>query len=698
MPYNVNFTDKTNTAIPVYDNVTDESTSLKFPGRNVTGYGQVIAENFLHLLENFASPADANGNGPANPIEGQLWYNTTVGTLEIFDGIGWKAAGNIQKSATAPSISEDKVGEIWVDTVKQQLYVWSGKTWVLVGPQFSSENGLRTGVVVESISDTDNTTRNVIKLLSEEVPIAIISRDSFVPKISITGFDQIKTGININTSPVGNALSTAKLYGTAQSAESLIVAETTVQAAKFLRSDIINTTEYSFNVRNNQGITLGIDGTFRLTNTLTSASIYNATPGSSIDLQVNSDGNPSTTLRVIGNKVGINLLAPQVELDVQGSVGVTNSIRITGSDASTSFTNGSFTTKGGAAITKNLFVGTQLEVGGTTTLHAVLPKSTSTHDIGSSTLKWGTVYADSINAGTLKGVLDGDVAGNARTSTNLRFKTSFQLIGDVQSNTVLFDGSYEGLTKTFTTKLTADIISGQDEPFPNVSKEDDQVLVYRGTVGLLKQTRDVFVGDLGVPIGAIMPFAGTNLPDGYLLCDGSEQEKAKYKALYDVIGDVHGVPSKGAGTFVLPDLRGRFALGLDNMDNGTQVPNISGYGGYTDSGGGTANRIPGTSGKTLGGSAGAATNSLNVNNLPQHRHNLEPLDHPGVQYSVVRLDSAPVAGTSPGAGPGPTAAGQAQYLNTTGGIDTTATLGTEFSILNPYLSINYIIRSGMPAF
>jgi microcystin-dependent protein len=693
MTYNVNFTDKTNTAIPVYDNVTDESTSLKFPGRNVTGYGQVIAENFLHLLENFASVDE-----PTNPIEGQLWYNTAVGTLEIYDGIGWKAAGNIQKSATAPTISEDKVGEIWVDTVKQQLYVWSGKTWVLVGPQFSTENGLRTGVIVDSISDTDNNTRNVIKLLSDEVPIAIISKDTFVPKISITGFDQIRTGININTSPVGNAVALSKLYGTAQSAESLIVADKAVQAAKFLRSDIINTTEYSFNVRNNQGITLGIDGTFRLTNTLTAASIYNATPGSSIDLQVNADGTPSTTLRVIGNKVGINLLAPQVELDVQGSVGVTNNIRITGSDASTSFTNGSFTTKGGAAITKNLLVGTTFEVGGKTTAHEILPKASSTYDIGSSTLKWGTVYAESINAGTLKGVLDGDVAGNARTSTNLRFKTSFQLIGDVQSNAVQFDGSYEGLTKVFTTKLTSDIISGQDEPFPNISDEKDQVLVYRDTVGLLRQTRDVFVGDLGMPIGAILPFAGANLPDGYLLCDGSEQEKAKYKALYDVIGDVHGVPTKGAGTFVLPDLRGRFALGLDNMDNGTQVPNITGYGGYTDAGGGTVNRIPGTSGKTLGGHAGAATNSLNVNNLPQHQHNLQPLDHPGVQYSVVKLDPVPVAGTSPGSGPGPTAAGQAQYLNTTGGIDTTATLGAEFSILNPYLSLNYIIRAGMPAF
>lgn len=141
MPYSVNYTDKTNTAIPVYDNTSDTSTSLTFPGRNVTGYGQIIAENFLHLLENFASSVK-----PTNPVEGQLWYDTSTGTLMLNDGTGdagWKAAGNIQKAPSAPSISEDKVGEIWVDTVKQQLYVWSGKTWVLVGPQFSTESGLR---------------------------------------------------------------------------------------------------------------------------------------------------------------------------------------------------------------------------------------------------------------------------------------------------------------------------------------------------------------------------------------------------------------------------------------------------------------------------------------------------------------------------------------------------------------------------
>ena len=69
MPYIVNFTDSENkTPITVFDNTSSQDTSLTFPGRNVTGYGQIIAENFLSVLENFAS-----ANAPVNPVEGQLW-------------------------------------------------------------------------------------------------------------------------------------------------------------------------------------------------------------------------------------------------------------------------------------------------------------------------------------------------------------------------------------------------------------------------------------------------------------------------------------------------------------------------------------------------------------------------------------------------------------------------------------------------
>ena len=107
MPYIVNFTDKENkTPITVFDNTSSTDTSLTFPGRNVTGYGQIIAENFLALLENFSSADE-----PINPIEGQLWYNSTDGVLLIWDNTSWKAASGIQKGVSEPSVAVSKVGE-----------------------------------------------------------------------------------------------------------------------------------------------------------------------------------------------------------------------------------------------------------------------------------------------------------------------------------------------------------------------------------------------------------------------------------------------------------------------------------------------------------------------------------------------------------------------------------------------------------
>ena len=67
--------------------------------------------NFLHLLENFACPeqpnflptspdftkiSDKDSQGRkllSNPIEGQLWFNTTQETLFVFDGADWLALG-----------------------------------------------------------------------------------------------------------------------------------------------------------------------------------------------------------------------------------------------------------------------------------------------------------------------------------------------------------------------------------------------------------------------------------------------------------------------------------------------------------------------------------------------------------------------------------------------------------------------------
>lgn len=67
--------------ITIEDGSSDTAnSSLFFPGKNYTGYGQGVDQNFLSLLENFAS---SNSSGPADAIPGQLWYNPGENTLSI---------------------------------------------------------------------------------------------------------------------------------------------------------------------------------------------------------------------------------------------------------------------------------------------------------------------------------------------------------------------------------------------------------------------------------------------------------------------------------------------------------------------------------------------------------------------------------------------------------------------------------------
>jgi microcystin-dependent protein len=690
MPYIVNFTDRENKVpITVYDNTSSTDTSLVFPGRNITGYGQIIAENFLALLENFS-----RSDPPINPTEGQLWYDSANGVLMIWDNTSWKAASNIQKGPVEPGVEASRIGELWVDTTNQQLYVFSGTRWILVGPNFST--GLRSGPLVEQIDDSDSVSRVILSFYVEDVPVFIISRDSFTPKITIPGFPSIKTGLNITESEIDEAAAplVTKLYSTSTAADALNVNDVEIPAGRFLRSDVINTTEFGINIRNNSGITVGIDGNFTVSTSATAAKIYNSSEGSSIDLQINRTGIPETILRVIDNKVGINVPDPDEALQVSGNFSIDGNVIVTNTNVATNTTNGTIRTAGGASIAKNLIIGDGLDVTGTTNLSFVQPKATDTYDLGTELKRWNNIRAKKIIVETIEGTLSGNIVGNATTSTNLRFPTTFQMTGDVTSPNVIFDGQVGGLTKVFNTTLTSNIIASKSFPIPNTSQDDDTILVFRAGTGLIKETRDVFVADLGVPIGAMMPFAGANAPDGYLLCDGSEVERTKYPDLYDVIGNTYGSTTLGVGTFKLPDLRGRFPLGRDNMDNGFTVPNTTG--GYVDAGGGNADRVPGTDPDNLGGSGGQSSNTLILNNLPDHEHTLR--GSTGQQYYATRIDTAAPLDSGAFSDKGPTTVGQSQYLPSSGGVRTTGTLGQPFTVMNPYLTINYIIRSGPPKF
>ncbi|HMB51821.1 MAG TPA: phage tail protein [Thermoanaerobaculia bacterium] len=71
--------------------------------------------------------------------------------------------------------------------------------------------------------------------------------------------------------------------------------------------------------------------------------------------------------------------------------------------------------------------------------------------------------------------------------------------------------------------------------------------------------------DRSIPTGTVMPFAGpaSAVPDGWLLCDGTEVDRAADSALFAVIGTAHG-EGDGFTTFRLPDYRGAFLRGVDH--------------------------------------------------------------------------------------------------------------------------------------
>lgn len=91
--------------------------SLTLVGRNVSNYGQFFNQNFVDLLTNFASPAYLS---PQYPTEGQLWYDTTVGKLKVYDNSEGFALINAAIISDAQPIGQVP-GEFWYDPTEESI-------------------------------------------------------------------------------------------------------------------------------------------------------------------------------------------------------------------------------------------------------------------------------------------------------------------------------------------------------------------------------------------------------------------------------------------------------------------------------------------------------------------------------------------------------------------------------------------------
>lgn len=216
MSYTLNKTDGSVFAI-LLDGTTNTDTGLTLIGRNYTNYGEIQNENFLFLLENFASPLPPGQSRGFTPVAGQLWWDTGTQHLKIYTGTTFVPVSEQSASATAPT--SPTVGYQWWDTTNKQLKVYDGTTWVVIAPGYTTAQG-KSGSFVETVTDITANVHTVVNTYTGNLLVSVTSYDSEFVTTSYPYFSTIKPGINLasNSFLNGNVVNGLNLGGIAANA------------------------------------------------------------------------------------------------------------------------------------------------------------------------------------------------------------------------------------------------------------------------------------------------------------------------------------------------------------------------------------------------------------------------------------------------------------------------------------------------
>ena len=113
MSYTINKTDGSILATVADGQIDQLSSDLTLIGKNYSGFGDALNENFVKLLENFSNTAQ-----PPNPIRGQIWFDVAELKLKVYTGSSFQPVSSATIASTQPLTLG--VGDLWFTDIDRR--------------------------------------------------------------------------------------------------------------------------------------------------------------------------------------------------------------------------------------------------------------------------------------------------------------------------------------------------------------------------------------------------------------------------------------------------------------------------------------------------------------------------------------------------------------------------------------------------